>query len=398
MADDRITWDDKLTGFGLRERNGRRTWIIQYRVGPRQRRLKIGSVEKLSEAQARNAARKTLAKVELGEDPAAEKARAREEGKFTLRAVATDYLAARKADVRSGTYREMERHINRDWKPLHAHPLNTIERRDVAIEVGKIARRSGATTAARARSTLSALYTWAMGEGIAEQNPVVGTNKPMEPPPRDRVLDGLIKEGDEAKLKRLPELRAVWHAAADDAYGRIVRLLILTACRREEIGGLLWSEVDLERRMIHLPGERCKNGQAHDVWLSDLAWSLLPERRGEYVFGGRAGFAAWARGKTALDKRLGDSVAPFRVHDLRRTVATRLADLGVMPHVIECILNHQSGHKAGVAGIYNKSRYDKEVRGALMLWSDHVRAVVEGEERTVVPMRRAADALPTVAS
>jgi integrase len=106
---------------------------------------------------------------------------------------------------------------------------------------------------------------------------------------------------------------------------------------------------------------------------------------GEHVFGRDAtGFSAWSWGKEGLDERLGDSVAPWRLHDARRTVATRMADLGVMPHVIEATLNHQSGHKRGPAGVYNRSNYQREVRNALTLWSDHVRVLVEGGERKIV--------------
>jgi integrase len=94
----------------------------------------------------------------------------------------------------------------------------------------------------------------------------------------------------------------------------------------------------------------------------------------------------WAFAKAALDKRLGDRVKPWVLHDLRRTFCTRLADLGVLPHVIEAAVNHQSGHKAGVAGTYNRSPYEREVRAAMALWADHVRTLVEGGERKIVSM------------
>ena len=107
----------------------------------------------------------------------------------------------------------------------------------------------------------------------------------------------------------------------------------------------------------------------------------------DHLFGVRGdGFRAWADGKAALDKRLGDTVAPFVLHDIRRSVATGMADIGVQPHIIETILNHQGGHKRGLAGIYNRSSYQREVKAALALWEDHVRALVEGGERVIVPL------------
>jgi integrase len=387
---DRFEWDDKVTGFGQRDRNGKRTWVIQYRLGSQQRRMRIGSAEKLGAAQAREAARKILAKVELGHDPAAEKRDAREGAKHTLRAVAKEYLTAKKSELRNRTYleharylgvdpndaRKPRRELTRYWAPLHSRPVATITRKDVAGQVTRISKDSGATAAARARTVLSSMYAWAVGAGVVEVNPVVGTNVPPEPPPRDRVLSDM-------------ELAAVWSAAPDTAYGTIVKMLILTACRREEIGGLRECEIDRDGRMIRLPKERTKNHCAHDIPLSDFAWSILEPALSdqECLFGrdGAAGFKGWPRAKDALVLA---GAAPFRLHDLRRTVATRMADLGVLPHIIEAVLNHQGGHKRGVAGIYNKSRYQDGVRAALLLWSSHVQSLVEGQARKIIPIRR----------
>jgi integrase len=262
--------------------------------------------------------------------------------------------------------------LTEHWAGLHSVPVNAIKRADVALELAQMMRSNGRMAALRARVALSSLYVWAMGEGIAESNPVVGTNKIPEGPPRDRVLSD-------------DELIAIWRAAGEDDYGRIVRLLVLTGCRREEIGGLAWSEIDSKERLIRLPAQRSKNHRAHDVLLTDLAWSILQEQpvTGGHVFG-RDGFTAWSRGKHDLDERLGDSVAQWRLHDIRRSVATRMCDIGVAPHVVEQILNHQSGHKRGVAGIYNRSSYTREVRAAVARWSDHVNALVEGTERKVL--------------
>ena len=377
---DKFTWDEKLSGFGLRERNGKRSWIIQYRLGHKQRRLKIGDGEKLTKAQARDLARKRLAEVELGRDPAGDKQQNRKDAKFTLKAILADYLEAKRGTVRERTYREIVRYLDGHWKPLHGTPINAIARRDVAHELGKITKRSGATTADRARTAMSGLYAWAMGEGLAEQNPVVGTNRPAQPVERDRVLSD-------------SELAAIWRASGDDAYGKVIKLLILLGARRAEVGGMKWSELDLEKGVWVLAGERTKNGRGLTLPLPPLAMEIIesvPRREGrDHLFGTRSsdGLAHW-HAKADLDKRLGKSVKPWRVHDLRRVAATRMADLGVAPHVIEAVLNHYSGHRSGVAGIYNRSSYEREKIAALSLWADHVRALVEGGERKVVAFER----------
>jgi integrase len=184
----------------------------------------------------------------------------------------------------------------------------------------------------------------------------------------------------------------VWSAAGDDDFGRVVRLLVLLGQRRTEVGGMTWSEIDLERGTWTIPAQRAKNGRAHTLPLSALALSVIhsvPERVGrDFLFGDRGlnGFTLWAWGKRDLDDRLGDRVKPWTLHDLRRTFCTRLADLGVLPHVVEAAVNHQSGHKAGPAGIYNRSVYVNEVRAALAMWADHIRSITEGGERKIVSM------------
>jgi integrase len=154
-------------------------------------------------------------------------------------------------------------------------------------------------------------------------------------------------------------------------------LLILTGQRREEIGGLRWIEVDLDRGLIVLPPERTKNRRQHEIPLSEPAKDILAKRsrNRDLVFGiGLGGFSGWSDAKAALDEQLG--IAEWRLHDIRRTVATGMADkLGVLPHIIEAVLNHVSGHKAGVGGIYNRARYAGEMREALRRWADYVTAL-----------------------
>jgi integrase len=194
------------------------------------------------------------------------------------------------------------------------------------------------------------------------------------------------------------ELRLIWRHAGGGDYGAIIPLLILTGQRREEVGGMNWGEIDLDRALWSIGGERTKNRRAHDVPLSDEAASIIkPLRRDgrELVFGsGEGSFQGWSNAKAALDARIAaalhersQEMAPWRMHDIRRTVATRMADLGVLPHVVEAVLNHVSGHKAGVAGVYNRASYAAEKRNALAMWAEHLRALA-GLSTNVLPMKR----------
>jgi integrase len=142
------------------------------------------------------------------------------------------------------------------------------------------------------------------------------------------------------------ELTAIWKACKDDDYGRIVRLLILLGCRRQEIGSLLWREVDVENGTLTISAERAKNHRALTLPLPSIAVELLRAvpPRNEHVFGrSRRGFGSWSDLKTALDTR--SKVSGWTLHDIRRSVATGMNELGIAPHVVEQILNHQSGHK-----------------------------------------------------
>jgi integrase len=207
---------------------------------------------------------------------------------------------------------------------------------------------------------------------------VIGTNKNKSPPSRTRVLDDA-------------ELAAVWRAAGDNEFGSIVRLLILTGQRRSEVGGMAWPELK-EDRTWAIPAERTKNGHEHVLPLPALTWSIIetvPRMVSrDWLFGRRAGgFTSWTLGKRVLDGRLDDEVKPWTMHDLRRSTATGMAKLGVQPHVIECVLNHWGGFRAGVSSVYNRNPYAAEMRQALDLWANHVATIVEGGESKVVNIR-----------
>jgi integrase len=384
---DAIHFDDALPGFGLRLRKGgeqiRKSWIVQYRHAGTTRRLLLGSADVLGVEQARTAAKKALGQVALGGDPQEAKATRRERDAHTFAALVSDYLTWKQStSIRPRTLTEIRRYLTGDYfKPLHGMPVDRITKRDVASRVLAIGKDNGSVTATLARAALSGVFTWAMQNGLTEANPVAGTLVPEAAKSRDRVLDDT-------------ELAAIWNEAGDDDFGKIVRLLILTGQRRSEVGGMQWGEIDTGRGTWTIPGSRTKNHRAHTLPLSALAMSIIdsvPQRVGrDQLFGqtGASGYSAWDFSKSRLDARLGNRVKPWTLHDIRRSVATRLCDLNVMPHVVEQILNHHSGHRGGIVGVYNRSAYEQPVKAALALWADHLRALVEGGERTVLAFPR----------
>ncbi len=366
-----IEWDEALPGFGVRINPTGKVWVVQYRAGGKSRRETIGRVDAIPLDAARETARKTLARVQLGSDPHTEKAAAKARARITFEAVVERYLKHAQGRLKPRSFEEVERHLRKHWQPLQALPLDKIGRALIAARLEEIAETNGPIASNRARAALSSLFAWAVATGQAESNPVTGTIRVAGEVSREHVIAG-------------EELAAIWRACRDDDHGRIVRLLLLTGQRRDEVGDMRWSELDLARGIWTIPRERTKNRLPHEVRLSDPALEILqnvPRREErEFVFGeGRGGFSGWSKSKARLDTRItkvGSLVRHWRLHDLRRTVATRLSELGTLPHVVEAVLNHISGHKAGVAGIYNRATYAKEKSEALEQWAKHVLQLV----------------------
>ena len=293
----------------------------------------------------------------------------------TFANVAADFLKAKEPNVRPATFRELRRYLTGShFRALHRLPLDTIARKDIA---GALVKIDGAPTSARAKAAVSEFFTWALKSGLVDANPVINTPDRRQPAPRSRVLTDA-------------ELAAIWRACADTDYGRAIRLLILTGCRRQEVGSMTWTEIDRDAGTWTIPAARAKNGRQYVLPLPPAAWTIIDgtsHRRGrDFLFGDRSakGFSDWHDGKVALDARVGDAVAPWRTHDLRRTVATGMSEIGIQPHIVEVVLNHQSGFKGGVAGVYNRAAYTKEVRAALDSGPSTLRALAEGGEPKIV--------------
>jgi integrase len=206
------------------------------------------------------------------------------------------------------------------------------------------------------------LFRWAASRGVIDVNPATDLPKPGKEVRRDRVLTDA-------------ELKKVWKAGEGFGwpYGPALQLLILTGARRAEIAELKWGEVNGET--IELAGARTKNGEPHSIPLSEPAKQILKTiprvNDCEYVFGKPLRSGAWSNVKTKFGS------ADWRIHDIRRTVATGMNELGVEPHIVEAILNHLSGSRAGVAGIYNRAKYAPAKRAALDAWGAHVIELVE---------------------
>jgi hypothetical protein len=259
-------WDDALPGFGIRVRkSGARRFIVQYREGGgATRRVVLGDPSLVALDKARDRARTLLSEVRLGADPQGDKVKAR--NAITFSKIVNSYLAAVGSSFRTGTLDAVRRHLQVHSKALHNKPAGLIQRADIAALLAGVASERGPVAANRVRASLSALWTWAVMEGVLETNPVAGTMVRTEVR-RDRILTDA-------------ELTAVWNGTGIGSdHDRIVRLLMLTACRRDEIGRMHWSEV--EDDLFILPAGRSKNRLPLEVLFR--RWQSPSFRNGHHI-------------------------------------------------------------------------------------------------------------------
>jgi integrase len=397
---DKVYFDEDLPGFGLRVRaSGVHSWMVQYAIAGHTRRITLGLLTALDPSRARGIAQELLARVRLGHDPAAEKAAARVRATETFGALLPRFLERQKKRLKPRSYEATERHLTARGRALHGQPIESITRRTIAGVLDLVERKHGPTSRNRVRASLSAYFTWLAREGYIETNPVTFTNFAEENGARERTLSDM-------------ELRAIWQgldgaSPRSPDYPAILKLLMLTGARRNEIADLRWNEiVDLHGTMIMLPPERTKNNREHLIPLSEPALQLLkalPRRTmadgapREHVFGHRGterGFQGWNPAKRELDARItkaGHALGHWTLHDFRRSLSTTLHErFKVPPHVVEVMLGHVGGHKGGVAGVYNKALYLDERRRALERWGAHIMSLADGTpgKAKVVRLRR----------
>jgi integrase len=416
---DRFLWDAELKGFGLKVTPaGSKVYIFQYRPKRRgesattpTKRYTIGKHGPLTPSQARDRAKDLAEQVRKGGDPiedekaaleaekhkareAAEKAKAETELAFSRYAgLWLDHYENEKGR-RPASVRLAASIVRNHLKPtLGDKPMPHITRADLQPIIDAIPlKQKGIRRAVFAYA--SVLFGWAVKRGDIDANPFRQMAKPEAPKSRDRVLS-------DAELVR------VWRATfeASDLFGPFFRLLVLTGQRRDEVAGMSWAELDRASATWTIPAARAKNGAAQIVPLSapavaeldalaklgerDKAGKLIvawPKAGLTFTTTGKTPISGLTKAKRALDEAVAidggkdaerNPLPDWRVHDLRRTVATGLQRLGVRFEVTEAVLNHVSGAKGGIAGIYQRHDWKEEKRAALDAWGRHVEAVLK---------------------
>jgi integrase len=416
---DRLIFDDDQRGLAVRvTASGSRTYLCQYTLHGQKWRVPLGTCSALSLSNARAAAAAIMGDVAKGSNPAAERKEAaaaervkRARDRLTLRMLIEDWnrlhLSGRRPRYATEAVRALHHafahHLDSAAEDLDraavVRALDALTRRRARKNATGAGLPRGAAMTGRTAAYGRAAFAWAVKRGAVHANPFADLPVAKGVAKRERVL------ADD-------EIGEIWRAATKAAapFGQIIRLLILTGQRRGEVAGMNYREISDDLSTWIMPGERTKNGVAHMVPLSapagDLLRALLPQHEGDprreiedrrakgmLALPGALGtpFAGWSKAKAALDKAISDARAkagadagtspaaltPWNVHDLRRTVATGLQRLGVRLEVTEAVLNHISGSRGGIAGVYQRHDWAGEKRAALDAWAAHVLAVAE---------------------
>ncbi|MCG5238120.1 tyrosine-type recombinase/integrase [Xanthobacter oligotrophicus] len=383
--------------------SGAKSWAVRYRANGKPKKHTLGTYPAIKLADARPLASQALTTVAEGQDPSADKKRARREAKEGIKDDVDSQVTAfleryAKPNLRPSSYRRLEGLLKNDavaaWK---GRSIKSITRRDVVDALDAAVDRGATVTANRLLAAVRRFFNWCVERGIIEASPAAGIKAPTAERSRDRILS------DE-------ELALVW-TAADKAgwpFGPLVQLLVLTGQRRDEVAGMRWTELDIPNATWTIPGERTKNGISHVVPLSPEAVAIiegLPHMKdwdieSPFVFTttGKTAISGFSKAKAALDKAIAkflkgeddegaskneDEVEPlsipdWRLHDLRRTMASGMARLSVPVHVVEKLLNHTSGTFSGIVAVYQRHDFANEKREAADAWGMHVAQLTIG--------------------
>lgn len=401
----KTVWDAIVPGLGVRmTANGAKSWVVKYRVDGKQIMETLGTVARIDGVtNARALARASIEKAERGENPVEERrVEAKRAETNTVAAAVGRYLAHCDRTLKPKTATEWRRIFEHDVLPRWGErPIAEITKADVLELVNdKAARRErkrqgmtdgAAVQAGKMLTRLRTFFGWATANDIVTADPTAGVRRPAKEASRDRVLSDA-------------EIAAFWQATEQlgNPFGRLFRLLLLTAQRESEVAGMRWSEIDLSGRTWTIPGSRAKNSKPHIVALNALAVETIeavPRIAGQDLLFSGTGerpVSGFSSAKARLDSRMDAlrenandepvELPPWTLHDLRRTATTGMARLGIAPHVADKVLNHTAGTIRGVAAVYNRFEYLDERRTALDAWGRYIEGLIGRPAQNVVPL------------
>jgi integrase len=339
---------------------GAKSFGLFYVLNKKLTRESLGRWPAVSLANAREAWRKTRESIAKGQAPQHD---GKNNSALLFEHVVEEWLKRDQASTKS--LHRTTRMVEHDLLPAWRGKLITeIGKPEIVALIDGIVDRGAPVKARRVHAYVSRLLKWCEGRGLISGHPMHGLESPGKETARERVLTD-------------SELIKVWSAASKvRIYGDVVKLLILTGARREEIGALRWDEIKGDH--ILLGNGRTKTGKPHIIPLVPATQKILEAipHLGEFVFSsdGAKPVSAWSGAKHDLDDMSG--VENWRIHDLRRTTATGMEKLKIPLQVVEACLGHKGGSKGGIVGVYQRHDYANEKRAALEAWANHLLPLV----------------------
>jgi integrase len=366
-------------------------YLSRFPDSPHPTRRALGDYSVLTLEEARKKARSWDELIGKGIDPKQEEQRLQDEGERNRQATHENIFSARAKEYLEGPVarhrqsKETARIVRKELLPIWAdRPLDSITSKDVKALVKAIADRGAPAMARNVLTVCKSFFDWAVElehVGASPAAPVRPSKLIGEKKHRKRVLDDA-------------ELQAFWRATErmDYPYRELYRLLLLTGARLRELAGARWREVDLKKRLWIVPSERFKSDVSHLVPLSRDAVDIIRSLpKGDCLFSTTKGLlpvSGFSKAKAELDRlmaeELGTPLPHFVIHDLRRTLRTRLASLRVSDLVAEMIIGHG---KRGLQRVYDQHTYEGEMREALELWARRLRDLVSAPPENVVALR-----------
>lgn len=372
-SDKRVDYfDTKDWKFAVRVfPSGAKTFFVFYRHHGRMRRYSIGSANLLKVDEARKQAKRVLAQVELGRDPASEKQEVKMAESF---AELADAYLEQHAKRKKRSWREDERVINNEllpaWRNKKAKDIRPV---DVSTLLERIVARGAPIMANRTLEIVRKMFGWGYKKSLVDSNPCARLDKPSEEHIRERVLND-------------DEIRPIWRAIDGDSWvAEILRLTLMLGQRPGEVANMRWEDINLEKRTWTIGGADYKNKRPHVVPLSEMALRKLKEIKESY------GGSLWvfpsphaSKGPVVnYDKcmarlRKTADIDHWTAHDLRTTATTKMAEIGVPSFEVDRVLGHKL---PGVIKHYNMYDYFPQKKRALDKWADELERIVSGKTR-----------------
>lgn len=370
-----IRWDSEMSGFGIRlYATGKKSFVLSYRINGKKTLYTIGQYGKITLEQARELARKRFGEIADNKDPLAARKATKKKHRWTVKKAAEDFIK-QYAQHHTKNWKETQRIFNHDLIPvIGKKPLDEVNKDDILKILDNIVERGSRTMANRTLAHIRKFFNWCVQRNLIPFSPAYKLAPPAKNVTRSRVLHD-------------PEIKEIWELLDNNMsnpFASLMKMLFLTAQRRSEVASMRWQDINIKEATWTIPREMNKSDRDHHVPLSPLALDIIKSmpKLGEYIFSstGKRPFENFSREKELLDGFIKDKrkenkqlqMVAWRIHDIRRTVASGLARLKVAPHVIERLLNHSSGVISGVAAVYNRYEYFDEVAEALEKWDAHL--------------------------